>query len=381
MVDGTTGNFDFAIIGAGIAGASLASEVAGRGRTILLEREAQPGYHTTGRSAAQFSETYGPANIRALTRASSAFFHNPPDGFAASRLLSARPTLLVARKDQMERVDAAMAELGAGNDVEVLDAAGTLRAMPLLRRDYVAASILERGACDIDVHALLQGYLRLFRKHGGVVACDREVLTLERAGAGWRLETRHGPIGASIVVNAAGAWADELARMAGACAVGLAPKRRTIAVVAAPPGMITTDLPMVVDIEEQFYLKPETGRLLISPADETPSPPCDAQPDEYDIAVCVDRIETAFDLQVGRIGNKWSGLRSFLADKEPAVGFDPHVPGFFWLAGQGGYGIQSAPATACLAAALVLGDPVPDALLAQNVSTAALSPGRLQRVA
>lgn len=376
-----TGKFDFAIIGAGIAGASVASLLAGRGRAILLERETQPGYHTTGRSAAQFSETYGPPGIRALTRASAGFFHNPPSGFSATQLLTRRPTLLVARHDQMDRAQAMLEELGGRSDVDLLDAAAALADMPLLRADYVAAALRENNACDIDVHALLQGYLRRFRDNGGALACDREIQAVERAGAGWRIATRRGEIEASIIVNAAGAWADELAELAGARRVGLTPKRRTIAVVAAPPGAAAGHLPMVVDIDEQFYLKPETGRLLISPADETPSPPCDAQPDEYDIAVCVDRIETAFDLRVGRIDNKWSGLRSFVADREPVVGFDPQVPGFFWLAGQGGYGIQTAPAMARLAAALALGEAVPDDLIGQGVTSDAFSPGRMQKSA
>ncbi|HEV7371105.1 FAD-dependent oxidoreductase [Arenibaculum sp.] len=374
--------FDVAVIGAGIAGASVASELSASHRVALLEREDQPGYHTTGRSAALFSETYGPPVIRALSRASSGFYGAPPPGFGDAPLLTPRGVLLIAREDQLAHADEMMAEVAAGSPVSRLDAARTLAMMPLLRAGYVAGAVFEPGARDIDVHALHQGgYLRQFRARGGVLRTRCELLALERSGAGWALRTSGGTIRAEVVVDAAGAWADEVAAMAGVPRIGLVPKRRTALVVSAPGGAVPHGWPMVVDIDEQFYLKPDAGRLLISPADETPSPPCDAQPEEIDVAICIDRIERAFDITVGRIENKWAGLRSFVADKTPVAGFDPGAPGFFWLAGQGGYGIQTAPALARTAAAMIRGEPIPPDVADQGVSAAALSPQRLGRAA
>jgi len=213
---------------------------------------------------------------------------------------------------------------------------------------------------------------------GGSVVIPSDVVGLARIGDRWRVETGKGTFSAPIVVNAAGAWADEIARLAGVATVGLVPKRRTALIVDAPGGHADEAWPMVVDIDEAFYLKPDAGRLLISPADETPSPPCDAQPEELDIAICIDRIQNAFDIEVGRVLNSWAGLRSFVADKVPAVGFAADAPGFFWLAGQGGYGIQSAPAMARVAAALVRGEPIADDIAAEGVDPAALSPQRAE---
>lgn len=373
--------FDIAVIGAGIAGASVAAELASHRRVVLLERETQPGYHTTGRSAALFSETYGPPVIRALSRASARFFDAPPQGFATDALLSARGVLMVAREDQIDHLDALEEELRANANARRLDGTDVRSLVPLLRSGYAAGAMLEEGARDIDVHALHHGYLRRFRASGGEMRTDREILSLVRHNGGWEIETGKGKMLADVVVNAAGAWADEIASMAGVRPVGLVPKRRTALTVPAPANTDPASWPMVVDIEEQFYLKPDAGRLLISPADETPSPPCDAQPDEFDIAVCIDRIETAFDLKVERVENRWAGLRSFVRDKSPVVGFDPEAPGFFWLAGQGGYGIQSAPALARLSAALVLGRSIPADIADEGVAEAALSPLRLAELA
>lgn len=372
--------FEIAVVGAGIAGASVAAELAGTGSVVLIEREFQPGYHTTGRSAALFSRTYGPPTIRALTRASADFFENPPHGFAEAPLLSPRGVLMIARADQREHLEAAHRELSTTSAAHVVDKTEIARLMPLVRRGYAAAGLHDESARDIDVHALHHGFLGLFKAAGGVVRTDCEVEALEREGNGWRIETRRGgSIGADIVVNAAGAWADALATPAGVRPVGLVPKRRTALIIAAPAGHEIGGWPMVVDIEEQFYMKPDAGRLLASPADETPSAPCDAQPEELDIAICVDRIQTAFDIGVERIENKWAGLRSFVPDKVPVAGYDPDSPGFFWLAGQGGYGIQSAPALARVAAALVRGRPLPADIADAGVERTALAVERLER--
>lgn len=376
-----TQRFDIAVVGAGIAGASAAAELAGAHRVVLLEREFQPGYHTTGRSAALFSQTYGPPAIRALTRASARFFENPPEDFAAAPLLSPRGMLMIARSDQREHLEAAHRELSADGAVSILDEAEITRLAPLVRRGYAAAALYENTARDIDVHALHHGFLKRFRAAGGIIKTDCEVRTLEREGARWRIETPGRTFVADVVVNAAGAWADEIAKLAGVPTIGLVPKRRTALIVAAPAGIEIGAWPMVVDVQEQFYMKPDAGRLLVSPADETPSPPCDAQPEELDIAICVDRIQTAFEIEIKHIGNKWAGLRSFVADKVPVAGYDPAVPDFFWLAGQGGYGIQSAPALARTAAALVRGQPLPGDVADQGLEASALAVERLSKAA
>ena len=381
MASVASGNWDIAVIGAGIAGASIAAELAPIARVLLIERETQPGYHTTGRSAALFSQTYGPPAIRALSRASAPFFHAPPDGFAAGPLLSPRGVLMIARDDQRASLEAMLAEVSADDTGRYVEGDELRDMLPLLRQGYAAAAVFEPGASHIDVHVLHHGYLRRFRADGGTVLTDHELRSLTRNGSGWLIETGKGTFGAAMVVDAAGAWADEVGAMAGARPVGLVPKRRTALIVTAPPGLDPALWPMAVDIDEQFYLKPDAGRLLISPADETPSAPCDAQPDEFDIAVCIDRIETAFELKVERVENKWAGLRSFVADGVPVVGFDPDIAGFFWLAGQGGYGIQSAPALARLAAARVLGRPIPADIADQGLAEASLTLSRLERAA
>ena len=366
--------FDVAVVGGGIAGASVAAELARGARVVLLEAEDRPGRHTTGRSAAVFAPSYGPAPIRALTRASEAFFHHPPEGFAASALVSPRRVLLIARADQRDALAVLAAELGPGPRHL---AEGAVRATnPLIREGYAAEGLLDEAGRDIDVSALHEGYLRAFRSAGGTVLTGAGVTGLARSRGGWDVETAGGPLRAGIVVNAAGAWAEELGRLADAEPVGLVPKRRTAALVAPPAGARTAGLPLTVDVEERFYLKPDAGRLLISPADETPSAPCDAQPEEIDLAICVDRIEAAFALAVRRIEARWAGLRSFVADKSPVAGFSERMEGFYWLAGQGGYGIQSAPALSRLAAAQVMGRPVPSDIVDQGLNPADLAPGR-----
>lgn len=366
--------FDCVVIGAGIAGASVAAELSATMRVLLLEREGQPGYHSTGRSAALFTEAYGPPVIRALTRASAPFFFAPESPHLDQPLLHLRGVLLAGRADQAEALAGMQEELGAA---VVPKTAEEARAMcPLLREDYVAGALFDSRASDIDVHGLHQHYLRSFRANGGELSSNAGVTGLTRSGGDWLVETRGGTVSAPIVVNAAGAWADEVAKLAGVTPAGLTPKRRTALTVLAPEGANPDSWPMTVDVEEQFYLKPETRNLLISPADATPTEPCDAQPEELDIAICIDRIETAFDIQVRRIESKWAGLRSFLPDGGPLAGYDPDAPGFFWLAGQGGYGIQTAPALARTAAALVRDDPIPEDIACQGVTAQALGRAR-----
>lgn len=369
--------FDIIVVGAGIAGASLAAELAPSSRVLLLERETQPGYHSTGRSAAQYSCTYGPPVIRALSRASGAFLETPPQGFAENPLLTPRSVLFIGKAEHKEAVEAAFDEFSGHGAVRHVAPAEALAMMPLLRAEWAAAALLEEDSADMDVHALHHGYLRRVRDAGGRIETGAEATAIERDRAGWLVVTTKGTFRAGILVNAAGAWADAVGTMAGAAPIGLIPKRRTAMTIAAPGGNAPSDWPMVADINDTFYVKPEAGRLLASPADATPSPPCDAQPEEIDLAICAERLESALDIEVRRIETRWAGLRSFVADGCPVVGFDKSVPDLFWLAGQGGYGIQTAPAMARAAAALVAGRPLPGDIEDQGVEKAMLTPDRL----
>ena len=368
--------FDVVVIGAGIAGAGVAAELAPSCRVVVLEREAQPGYHSTGRSAALFSETYGNAIVRALSRASRGFLFSPPDGFAEYPLASPRGALHIARNDQAAALAAFQALPDVAANTSVLDAAAVMALCPILRPDYAVGGILEGEARDVDVHGLHQGYLRRLRGAGGTIVVDGEVLRLERVQGVWRVRTRAGAFEAPIIVNAAGAWADAIGVLAGLAPLNIVPHRRTAILVETPPGFDIARMPLTIDIEETFYFKPDAGKLLLTPADETPCPPCDVQPDDLDVAIAVDRVERATVLHIARISRKWAGLRSFAPDRSPVIGFDPHAEGFFWLAGQGGYGIQTAPAASRLAAALIAGGNVPPALAAFGVTAAEVSPGR-----
>jgi D-arginine dehydrogenase len=366
---------DVAVIGAGIAGASAAYELARTHSVMLLEREDQPGYHTTGRSAALFTENYGNAAMRALTIASRAFLERPPEGFAQGPILGPRGTMFIAPADQVALCDALIAQAGDPRRLYDIDPAEALRRVPIVRPAWLARALYEPDARDIDVHALHQGYLRGMRARGGVLKTGAEVRALARVHGGWRVETAAGTLAAARVVNAAGAWADVVAGLAGAAPIGLVPKRRTAFIVDAP--MECAGWPAVCDAAESFYFKPEAGRLLGSPADATPSPPCDAQPEEIDVAIAVDRIEAATTLEVRRVVRKWAGLRSFVADGTTVVGESATAPGFFWLAGQGGYGIQTSAAMARTAAAALRREPIEPALAERGVTFDTLSPRRL----
>ena len=374
---GAGSSFDFAVIGAGIAGASVASELAKEASVLLLEMEAQPGYHTTGRSAAMFAPGYGPQPIRALTRASTSFFHDPPDGFYTAPLLSPRHVAMIARTDQMATLDAFLSEVSEESAVEKIDEARLRQIQPLVREGYAQAGILDTRGSEIDVHGLHHGFLNQFRQKGGALLTNAEVLDLNRQSGSWNIATKAGEFDASVIVNAAGAWADQMGAMAGAETIGLVPKRRTALMIDAPEDVAIDHFPLVVDIDEEFYMKPDAGRLLISPANEDPMCPCDVQPEEMDVALCIDRIEKAFDIEVRQIRNQWAGLRSFVADKSPVVGFSAKADGFFWLAGQGGYGIQSSPALARYAAVAALGNEMPQDILQEGLVPESLSPERL----
>jgi D-arginine dehydrogenase len=369
---------DVLIIGAGIAGASAAYELAPYASVILLERERQPGYHTTGRSAAMFAPAYGNRVIRALTAASRGFYQARAGGLAAQPVLTPRGALFIARKDQADSLARLHAETAPQvTGLERLDRAPLLERMPVLRPDYVAGALYDPSAMDLDVAAIHQGYLKGFRARGGELLLDAEVRRFATDCAPWRIETRAGGFEAAVLVDAAGAWADQLARMAGVPRLGLVPKRRTAFLfdVTFP---IERDWPLVIDVDEQFYFKPESGRLLGSPGDETPAAPSDVQAEELDVALAIDRIERAARFRIRHVPRRWAGLRTFAADHTPVVGMEEAVPGFFWLAGQGGYGIQTAPAVARAAASLLVDGVLPADLLRQGMVAEDLLPLRFR---
>jgi D-arginine dehydrogenase len=370
---------DAVVIGAGIAGAAVAAHLAAERRVVVVERESQPGYHSTGRSAALFTETYGNLAIRTLTKASRGFYEAWADGFAEHPILTPRGALMFATRGEEAALTELWAEL-APRDPRLcrLDAAETRALVPVLRPEVVIGAVYEPDAMDIDVHTLHQGYLRLLRQRGGSIVTDAEVGGLACRGGAWTMTTGAGEFTTPLVVNAAGAWADVVAGLAGLPPIGLVPKRRTALTIAAPAGLDCRDWPMTGDIGERGYFKPEAGRLLVSPADETPMPPCDVQPDELDIAIAIERLIEVTTLEVQRVERRWAGLRSFVADKTTVNGFDPLAEGFFWLAGQGGYGIQTAEGMACCAVSLIDRGALPAEIAAAGLDSATLSPARFR---
>ena len=369
--------FDFVVIGAGIAGASVAYELADSGSVMLLERESMPGYHSTGRSAALYAPIYGPAPIRALTRASGAFFQTPPNGFCDADLLSPRDVVMIGRSDQKPHIDEFLAETVDAPGITQLTQTEVTQYNPMIRAGYAAHGVLDRSGSDIDVNGLHRGFLRAAKQRGAALTINAEVTACSRNGDVWVVATKQGTVRGNILINAAGAWAEQIGQMAGAGPIGLTPKRRSAIMVDAPDSVSLDTMPMTIDIEEDFYIKPDAGQLLLSPANEDPMEPCDAQPDEMDIAICVDRIERAFDISIRRINSKWAGLRSFVADKSPVVGFSHEVDGFMWLAGQGGYGVQSSPAMGRVAAAIAQGMDIPADIIAHGFRPESITIDRL----
>ncbi|MGD0141576.1 MAG: FAD-dependent oxidoreductase [Rhizomicrobium sp.] len=347
-----TKSADVIIIGGGIAGMSLAGRLAGRARVILVEREELLAMHTTGRSAAVFTETYGNTAVRTLTSESRSFFENPPGGFADHPLLTPRASLFVARPDHVEVLNNWLAENRRASRAVPLEEA--YDRMAILRREVFAAAAEEPGAADIDVHGLFEGFRRM-ALHGGVeILTAAEVLGIAFVRDAWAVETTQGTFFARVVANAAGAWAGPVGIKAGLGDRGLMPLRRTAVTIEPPAGLDITNWLFVNDIGDEFYFKPEAGLVLASPVDETPSEPCDAQPEEIDVATIAWRIEEATTMKVSRIRRKWAGLRTFTPDRTPLFEFDPAAPGFFWLAGQGGYGIQTAPSISLHASRKIL---------------------------
>jgi D-arginine dehydrogenase len=357
-------NFDFLVIGAGIAGASVAAQLASKAQVALLEMEERPGYHTTGRSAAAYEPNYGPRPLLALSRAGYPFFTNPPRDFSELPIFTRRGSLVIEAKGQ-ENVSEAF--LSGDSKLTVMSETEMLKAYPILRRGYANRGFYDDGTGDLDVGLLHQGFLKWFKQRGGKLFCNAGAQEIKKVGGLWQVITPAGTFSAPAVINAAGAWGDKVAMMAGVAAIGLQPKRRSMAVIPGPADADFMSWPFVVDCAESWYSKPQSGKLLVSSADATPVEPHDAYADDEAIAIGIDRFMTATTLDVNRVEHTWGGLRSFARDKYPVAGFDPTAEGFFWLVGQGGNGIQSSDGLSRLAAALALREAVPEDILAQGL--------------
>ena len=365
-------------MGGGIAGAGAAYELAAFASVIVLEREPHCGYHATGRSAASFTENYGSSVVRRLAIASRAFLQGPPPSFSDYPLVQPRGMITIAREDQLQQLQS---ELEHGQrlvpSLHRIDAADAIARVPVLRREYVAGAFVEPNCLEVDVHGLHQGFLRAARARGARIVVNAGTEAIERVGGSWKVTTEAGTFRTSTIINAGGAWADAVAEQAGVRALGLQPKRRTAFNVPVPSGVDIAGWPLVNDVAEEFYFKPDAGRLLVSPADATPSPAVDASPEDLDVATGIERLERATTLNVRHVSRAWAGLRTFAADGSPVVGFDDAVEGFFWLAGQGGYGIKTAPALSRACATLLLERRLPEDLVELGIEAAELAPTRL----
>jgi D-arginine dehydrogenase len=346
-------DFDVAIIGGGIAGAGLAAELAGHRKVLLLEAEAQSGYHATGRSVAFWAESYGGPAIQPLTTASGPFLRSPPPDFADHPFITPRGALHIGRQQDTHHAQNLLADFAAsGVAIDRIDFSEIKRKIPNIRDEWTIG-LREADCCDIDVAALLAAYLRQARRKGSNLLYNSGVKSAKFVEGAWSLETSQGNYTASLIVNAAGAWVDQVAIMAGVDAIGIKPYRRTVVQLVTEPS-VASDYPLVIGLDGSFYFKPDTGgRIWLSPHDETLSEACDAAPEEFDVALAIDRFQQVVNCDKLTVEHKWAGLRSFAPDRLPVIGHDPAVPAFFWLAGQGGFGIQTAPAASRLAASLI----------------------------
>ena len=366
---------DVLIIGGGIAGLSAAASLSAHARVIVLEAEEQIGFHSSGRSATMLHYALGDRLVRALTLASRGFFDDPPAEFSDAPVGRRMPVLVHARENEREELDRLEVDIASFAQLERLDARGVHELCPLLKPD-AQHGIADLNGIRLDPHALLQGNLRQLRSRGGALSTGARVTSIERGDGAWTVMTDNGEaFFAPMLVNAAGAWADKIAELAGVRPIGLAPKRRTIITFDAPPAADLDRLPFAKTVGDELYFAPESGRLFASPMDEVPSDPCDAQADEYEVALAAFRMEERTIVKVERVHSRWAGLRSFTPDGHPAVGFAEDAQGFFWLAGQGGFGLQTSPAMAAIVASLIAGQP----WLVPDVTAEALAPGRFAR--
>jgi D-arginine dehydrogenase len=373
---------DFLIVGGGVAGLSAASRLALHGKVVVIEAEEALGYHSSGRSVSFSHYGIGNAAVRGLTAWSRPFFEHPPQGFSPSPPARTMPSLYFAEEEALPALAELEAEMVRFTDrTRRIDAAAMAALCPALRTGPGAAvaGVLDPTGLKLDADALLQAFARAVRAGGGEVLSGRRAASVERRGEGWTIGAESGERWtAPILVDAAGAWADRIAALAGVPPIGLQPKRRTIIVVDPPAGTDISGWPFAHSAAGDLYMLPEAGQLLVSPVDEVADDPCDARPEEYDVALAADRLEHYTTLPVTRIAHRWAGLRSFVADRTPTAGFDPQAPGFFWLAGQGGYGFQTAPAMAAIVEALVTGASWPQGLAELGVMADLIQPDRLR---
>jgi D-arginine dehydrogenase len=369
--------FEVCVIGGGIAGVSVAAHLAPTRRVVLVEAEPTLAFHTTGRSAALYFENYGHLSIRSLSKASRRYFEHPPDGTTDGPLLARRGALTLARPHQMGRLEQMEREgREAGTDVHRLTPAEAAARVPVIRPELLDAALWEPEAADMDVAAIHQSFVRTTRAHGGEIRTSSPVTELTHGGSGWLVRAHGSSFAVDVVVDAAGAWGDAVAALAGIAPVGLTPKRRTAFMVSGEDAW--RGWPLVVDADHDFYFKPDGVQLLCSLADETPSEPCDAKPEQLDVALAIERINEATTLGIRSVRSEWAGLRTFVPDGGMAIGFDPDATGFFWLVGQGGTGIQTAPAAGMLAAALISGDSMPDLLEQHDVDPSSYAVARFR---
>lgn len=376
--------YDTIIIGGGIAGMSIAYGLCENQRILVLERESNLGYHSTGRSAAVYAASYKSSNsaINALTRASRAMFKNPPDGFSENSLYRERGLIYIAHKERLSDLAKFYDSIRATSDgIEWLDRDAIVEKFPLLKDAYTVSAVYDPNVFDIDVNELSEGYRRNYLKSGGELITEFHVTGIVREPGKWRVTNGNETYEARNVVNAAGAWVDEIARIAGVPEIGIQPLRRSAILISVDDCVGIerfADWPMAVEFEESFYFKPDAGKLLVSPANEDLSVPCDARPEELDIAYAADFAERALNVTVKRIDHAWAGLRSFVSDRGVVMGFDEEAEGFFWLAGQGGVGVQTAPAAGRMAAALIQGREIPRDLTDLGLNAAFVSPNRIK---
>lgn len=369
---------DFLIIGGGIAGASTGYFLSRHGKVAVLERESHAGYHSTGRSAALYTVAYGTPQVRALTAASRAFFDIPPEGFAEHPILTPRGEMTVDFEGNPEELQRQyQSALASVPEMRLLDADEACAIVPVLRREKVHGAMLDPSAADIDTDGLLQGYLRGIRRNGGSVQLDSEALEISRIDGAWEVRCAQQTYRAPVLVNAAGSWSDKIAELAGAAPLGLIPKRRAAFLFSPPEGVDSHAWPVLVSLDESFYFKPDAGMLLGSPANADPVEPHDVQPEELDIAMGIYQIEEHTTLCIRRPSHTWAGLRSFFADGDLVSGYDPATPGLYWVAGQGGYGIQTSAAMGEASAALIRHAALPEHLTRHGLTAEMLSPARL----
>jgi D-arginine dehydrogenase len=368
-------SYDFLVVGAGIVGTSIAAHLAKNHSVVVVDMEERAGYHSTSRSAAAYEKNYGPPPMLAFSRASETFFRNPPNGFTEAPILQHRGSLFFVSEGQESQAEKFLAK---AIGIEEISQEHAKRIYPILRDGYAKRCFLDDNTDDLDVDLLHRGYLKQLKAYGGNLLLNAAVSRIERKAGQWHAICGTHAVQATTLVNAAGAWGDVVAKLCGAKPVGLVPKRRSIGVVPMPDGVDFKDWPMVTDVGETWYAKPQSGKLIVSSADATPVDPHDAYADDMAIAEGIDRLMTATTLEVERLDHSWGGLRTFAPDGNPVVGYDPHTDGFFWVVGQGGYGIQSCPALSEMAAALAMHQPIAKDVIGFGLNPNDIKPDRFQ---